>query len=95
MNLHVTGSNKKGEAYLVLTQGDVEETINLTGAFDSDIDLSRFVSGQISICLIYEDAGEVKVDVSLEIKKNESSEKSRVISKKGERNLWLLPEEKF
>jgi len=71
MSLHVTGSNKKGEAYLVLAQEDVEETISLTGVFDADIDMSRFANGQISLCFIYEDAGEVTLDVHLEVKKQE------------------------
>ena len=68
MSLYVSGSNKKGEAYLILTQGDVEETINLTGSFDSHIDMSRFKPGPISMGFFYEDAGEIKVDVHLEVK---------------------------
>jgi len=51
-----------------ITQGDVEETINLTGVFEANIDMSRFATGQISMCFIYEDTGEVKVDVHLEKK---------------------------
>jgi len=76
MSLYVTGSNQKGEAYLVLTQGDIEETINLAGAFDASIDMSRFAPGPISISFIYEDAGEVAMNVQLAVIKNESSGKS-------------------
>ena len=79
MSLHVIGSNKKGEAYLVLTQGDVEETINLSGSFDAPIDMSRFAAGPITICFLYEDAGEVKMDVHFEIKKNISVEETKGI----------------
>ena len=67
MNLRVTSSNKQGEAYLVLTQGDTEETVNLTGSFDSFVDMSRFTPGQITMSFLYEDAGEVTVDVQLNI----------------------------
>ena len=67
MSLRVTGSNKKGEAYLILSQGDIEKTINLTGSFDACIDISQFAPGQISLCFVYENAGEVKVDMLLEV----------------------------
>jgi len=71
MSLVITGSNNKGEAYLILTQDDVEETVNLTGAFDARIDMSRFAPGKVTMCFVYEDAGEIKMDVQLELKKNE------------------------
>ena len=65
MSLHVTNSNNQGEAYLVLSQGALEKTVNLTGNFDSVIDLSPFAPGPISLCFVYEDAGEIKVDLQL------------------------------
>ena len=91
MSLHVTGSNLKGEAYLVLTQGDVEETINLTGSFNSPIDLSRFVPGGISMCFIYEEAGETKVDVHLEINKETKTGQGQKSERRCEtctQNVW-------
>lgn len=67
MNIRITSSNKHGEAYLVLAQGDIEETVNLTGSFDSFIDMSRFAPGKIAMSFLYEDAGEVTVDMHLSI----------------------------
>ena len=74
MSLHVVSNNKRGEAYLILSQGDIEKTINLTGAFDSCVNMSQFAPGQISLCFVYEDAGEIKVNMLLDVNKGEVDE---------------------
>ena len=77
MRIYVTGSNKCGEAYLIISQGDEEETVNLTGCFSSDINLSKFGPGPISISLFYEDAGEATLTINTSLQENLGDESTQ------------------
>lgn len=57
----VDATNDSGKVFLKLTQGDVEKTIEITGAFNDKIDMGDFQPGRIRLRLEFEHAGVVNV----------------------------------
>ena len=45
--LHANNTNSGGKVSLILTQGDIEKTFDITGEFDEGIDASDFAPGRI------------------------------------------------
>ena len=64
--LHVASTNSGGELRLTITQSDVSEHFDLTGAFEGPIDASTFEPGRISLRLDFERVEDVSVHISWE-----------------------------
>jgi hypothetical protein len=63
-SMRVDSTNSAGRISLVITQGDVERTIDISGEYSGDIDMSAFKPGRLRLLLNYENAEEVDVVVS-------------------------------
>ena len=60
---HAKSTSGGGQVSLIISQGDTELTVNLTGEFNEDVDMSGFEPGRIKLQLVLKDA--VDVDVIL------------------------------
>ena len=58
-NLHVSSSNSEGNIQLTLSQGDIEETFDISDSFFGSIDTSAFESGQIRVALRFDGARDI------------------------------------
>ena len=59
--LYVESTNDVGEVFLIMTQDDIERTINLTRAYDGKIDTSVFKTGSIKLQLKFMKAENVNI----------------------------------
>jgi hypothetical protein len=60
----VRSTNSEGSVSLVFTQGDIEKTLDITGEFYENIDMSGFESGRIRLRLVFENARNVDALIS-------------------------------
>lgn len=60
----VDGTNSGGKVFLTLIQGDVEKTIEITGEFNDEIDMSECKPGRIRLRLEFENAEDIDISVS-------------------------------
>ena len=61
--LYVRNTNSSGTVSLVLTQGDISKTFDVSGSFNGSIDTSAFAPGKITIRLNLDNAKDVSVNV--------------------------------
>ena len=61
--LTVTSSNSDGTVELVLTEGSVTQTYDLSGSFSDGIDTSAFTPGKIQLRLNYTNAKGVNISI--------------------------------
>ena len=61
--LYVKNTNSDGTVSLVLIQGDINKTFDVSGTFDGSIDTSAFAAGKITIRLNLDSAKNVDVAV--------------------------------
>ena len=61
--LYVKNTNSSGAVSLVLIQGDVSKTFDVSEAFDDNIDTSAFTAGKITIRLNLDSAKNLNVTV--------------------------------
>jgi len=61
---YVNSTNSSGKVFLIIIQGDVEKTIEITGEFNDKIDMSEFEPGRIRLRLEFEHAEDLNVSVS-------------------------------
>ncbi|MCL2817278.1 MAG: hypothetical protein FWD39_02690 [Clostridiales bacterium] len=62
--MRVTNANSEGKVFLIISQGDVEKTVELSGEFSEDIDMSDFEPGSVKLRLKFEKAKDVKVTIT-------------------------------
>lgn len=62
--LRVSGTHSSGRVLLTMTQGHVEQAVELTGGFDDRLDMSAFQPGRVRMRVDYHDAAGVIVAVS-------------------------------
>ena len=63
--LHVESTNSDGSVSLLITQGEVTRTIDLTGEFNQVLDISNdFQPGSVRLRLEFENAETVRVSLS-------------------------------
>jgi len=60
----VKSTSSTGKSFLTITQGDTEISIDISGEFDENIDMSGFEPGQIKFHLNFEKANDVDVAIS-------------------------------
>lgn len=63
-SIWINSSNSGGKIFFVMKQGDVEKTIEITGEFNSRIDMNEFKAGRIRLRLEFEHAKDLTVSVS-------------------------------
>ena len=63
-SLHVENTNSGGGVFLIMTQNNIERTVDITGAFNGNIDMSDFEPGRIRLRLSFEKAQGVNVVMS-------------------------------
>ena len=63
-NMTVRNTNTEGMVSLTFTQGDAEKTVDITGDFNENIDMSSFEPGQITLRLVFENATNVEALIS-------------------------------
>jgi hypothetical protein len=63
-NLYVSSSNGEGSIRLTLSQGDVEETFDISGSFSGYIDTSAFEPGQIRVALRFDNAQDIDLFIN-------------------------------
>jgi len=61
--LHVDSANSGGTVTLTLTQGDVKSTVDISGEYNENVDMSDFAPGSIQLRLDFERAEAVKTVV--------------------------------
>ena len=59
--MHVTSTNSSGSITLTATQGDIERTFDITGAFNDNIDMSGFEPGRVRLRLQFSNAENVEI----------------------------------
>jgi hypothetical protein len=63
-NLHVNSENSEGSIRLTLSQGDVEESFDISGSFSGNIDTSAFEPGQIRVALRFDNAQDIDLYIN-------------------------------
>lgn len=63
-NFRVNSSNNDGKIFLVLKQEGIEKRIEITGKFNSKIDMRDFKAGRIKLRLEFEQAKDLKIAVN-------------------------------
>ena len=63
-SFRVTSTSSEGKASLIITQGETEKTIDISGEFNENIDMGDFEPGTFSLRLSFEQAGNVNVAIS-------------------------------
>jgi hypothetical protein len=58
-NLHINSGNSEGSIWLTLSQGDLEESFDISGSFSGNIDTSAFEPGQIRVALRFDNAQDI------------------------------------
>lgn len=61
---HVNGTNNGGKVFLIMSQGDIERTIEITGEYDKKIDMSEFTPGRVRLRLDFENAEDIHILIS-------------------------------
>jgi len=61
---HVESSNSSGKASILLTQGNVERSFDISGAFSDNLDMGAFGAGRISVRFVFESAENVDIVIS-------------------------------
>ncbi len=62
--LHVQNTNGAGNVSVLLTQGDTEKTVDVTGEFNESIDMAGFEAGSLTLRLNFENAEDVSIMIT-------------------------------